>query len=1309
MYDENKHFYRAIQAANGSWQVTHNASLYPIKHNPRNLLDCPVEFATNRRYFSMNRSINYPLQFIHDGAAILNHIYLNGKGVNQNFYFAIFEFDSVDGIYKLTYNGKFDFQQKSRNEKIATFTVPVIDDSAWGVLSQNDDVVYSIDCSENNPKSVKVLFDNFSLRNRYTYQTVGVDVPINMRLSMGNGTAALPFVLVNQDGDSYGIISKNQTLEYSSNYNQYIIDSSNYHLYTYYPITGVKIQGKFTVRITVDRVGAVQQRLKIFFATSTGQERVLFDFPAGSVIFGQPYSIDLDFTIDLAAGEKMFFFGQVFQGLINNDDRMILDIDIDNIFITAVTKAESAICYGLRPLDLLKDIVGRATLERYTIDSEFFTINNKTVLIPGDSFRGVKYAKIYTSFRDFFETFSALFFMALRVSNGSLFMELADEVYKKDTNIIDLGELMEFETLPAIEHMHNEIEVGSPKQDYRHPSGRLEFNAPLTFSLPFTNVKNKLNLITKYRTDPYGMIFLMLDYRGDSTIDNSGDKSVFVVDITDELGEAFENAETFENITVNSAPLNPIIKFPLTGEIIHNNLPVLRGIAPPGANVNIYIADVLDGNTVADVDGNWEYQIVTPLPSYDPGVADGVAVINASFTTVLAPIDTIQLIIDTTVPGPTGITYPRIGDSLYNNLPLIKGVAPAGTNINILLDGVLLAPVVADNSGRWQYKVVVPISNGAHTLDIGTGLVTFEVDSFVAHPLITYIGSELDGFPIIDNTPLIRGVAMPGTQVDLYFDYVSYTTIGSAIADANGNWSFQTIPTTYPDPISGLPVTVVPFKNGVGVVSTSLVNQVVQIAVSGYKLNRPAYDSITGVLDNTVFNTRLSPKRMLLNHKSLLSSVMNMQRNDAIRFETADKNSNLRTVMGTEVIAERDDVQVSSLGAPMMLMEKAKIKTKAYRRFADILYEFNNGGTVKGTFKGTEIFFMPIGSMRMKSIMDDVQEWELMISSQTTYNKLLNLYKNGLTINLMENAIFHSDYNSLHFVTYNYIQPNKYNFKAIYDDWFTERNGAWSNPPQYVHKFQKDDFPLRDQIITNGVGGMMLDIYRCSDAKLMGSVAYNPVNPAPIPVPEVVMEAIPDLSGYDEGQYFFVQRAGETIVAISERIDLKEKWPRTICIESENSINMPGIFYSTGFQTVIRIEGLVKKLQPLVDTVIAKEESGDTSILYGSVAKKRMIRFGNAAGIPDYLEIKVACALTNDNCKIEGTYYVLQDGEKINPSEDIIGVPTYYYEVIMTLKENTRGKVFPGGEGSDVSGVIVVVDASAIGLPAHSLIDIEEY
>src|SRR5258708_6555481 len=107
--------------------------------------------------------------------------------------------------------------------------------------------------------------------------------------------------------------------------------------------------------------------------------------------------------------------------------------------------------------------------------------------------------------------------MALRVVNGSLFMELAYEVYKQGTNLIDLGELIECSTSPAIDYIPNEIEVGSPKQDYRHPSGRLEFNDTKTFSLPFLNIKNKVSWVTKYRTDSYGIIFLLLDYNAEST------------------------------------------------------------------------------------------------------------------------------------------------------------------------------------------------------------------------------------------------------------------------------------------------------------------------------------------------------------------------------------------------------------------------------------------------------------------------------------------------------------------------------------------------------------------------------------------------------------------------------------------------------------------------------------------------------------------------------------------------------------------------------------------------------------------------
>lgn len=1308
IYNDAKQFYRAVQLPNGSWNITKSTDMFPIRHNPKNLIECPVEFSTNKQYFSMNRSINYPLDFTFDGAAILNSRYHNGKGVNENLYFAMFEWDSEEGKYKLSYNGKFDFQGKRRDEKLAIFTVSVIDDSGWGILSHNDDVEYAIDCSENNPKTVKVLIDDFTLNNRYTYQTV--ESPIS-RLGLPN-SFVIPFVLVNQDGDSSGLVSKSQTFDQTPNQsvfgpllpNDYVRTSLDYFLYSFYAINNVRIQGTFVFTWSIENLA--QSPIYIFFRTSEGQSQIIFQLLAGSLIPGHTYNIDFDFTWNLAPGEKVFFMTQMNAAALNH---FTINPITTNIFVSTVTKAPSTIVYGLRPLDLLKSIVQKATLERYTIDSNFFEVNNKTVLVPGDNFRGIKDGKIYTTFRDFFESFSALFFMALRVVNGSLFMELADEVYKRDTNIVDLGEIIECETSAAIEYMPNELEVGSPKQDYRHPSGRLEFNAPMTFSFPFTNIKNKLSLISKYRTDCYGMIFLILDYLGLSTKDNSGDKSVFIVDITDVQGSSTEDVETFENINVNNAPLAPIIKHPLTGDIINNDKPFLKGVGIPGTNVNIYIDDVLDGGTVVDAFGNWTYQIVTSLPSYDPGVFDGISVINATNTDMGGALDTIQLLIDTTVSASTGITYPRFKDNLYNNKPLIKGVASAGTNIDIFLDGVLLASVVTDNSCKFEYKVVAPITNGTHILDLGLGVLTpITVNSFTAFPLITYIGSELDGFVLVNNLPLIEGVGIPGTQVFIWLNYISYAYLGTTFIDANGNWSFQTIPVTYADPISGLPIVLAPIRNGLSVVSTLLINNSVKIGVNGYKLNRPAYNSITGVTDNTVFNTRLSNKRALMNHKSLLSAIMNKQRNDLISYQTHNKNSNLRTVLGIDVVVERQDISPSSLGTPIALLEYANIKVISQKTFAKTLYDFNNGGAIKGKFKGKEIFMLPIGNMKMKSLLDDVQVWKLLISPQTTYNTLLNLYKNGLTINLMENAIFHSDNNTLHFVEYNYTLSGKYNFKNIYQDWFDNRNSAWLfGKTDYIQKLQTTDI-LIDQVITNGISSMTLRMYTCKDAKLVDTFNYEPVNPAPIPTPEIVLEVAVDLSDYPSDQYFFVMMVGETIISISERIETRVKWLGTILIESHHSLNSPGCFYSTGWKTIIRVEGLVKKLQPNIDIVVAKEESGDTKLLYSQMAKKRMIRYGTARGLPDYLALKVAAGLVNDNCMVDGDLYTLNEGEKIDPSEDTPGVPLYYYNVIMTLQDNSKGKVFAGGEGSTPGGVILVVDASGIGIPTDQIIMIDE-
>ncbi len=1328
IYDDAKNFYRAKAMPNGTWAISNSPQMYPLYHNPDNLIESPLEAATNRQYFSMARSISYPLRFILDGAAILNSRYHLGKGVNENLYFAMFEFDENEGVngkYKLSYNGRFDFQQKKRDEKISTFTVPLVDDSAWAILSQNDDVEYAIDSSANNPKAIKVLFDDFTLKNRYTFQTVNAPI---VKIA-ANNTFSIPFVLANQDGDSFGIVTKNQTGDSNITTstwgapNTYAEESINYFEYTFYQINGSNYSGTFKFGWSNINSIIPSGGLWIFFRTSKGQNRIIFTngntaaTPPGDLVNipvqtaynlvpGKIYSVDFSFNLNLEPGEKVFFFAQ-----LNDNAANLFTITpiVTSIFVSMLTKAESAICYGLRPLDLLQEIVKKATLERYTIGSEFFEINNKTVLISGESLRGISNPKIYTSFKDFFESFSALFFMALRVVNGSLFIELADEIYKRDTNIIDLGEIIECETEPASEYMANEIHVGSPRQDYRHASGRLEFNAPQKYSLPFTNLKNKINWISKYRTDCYGMIFLMLDYRGQSTEDNKGDKQVFIVDITDEQGAALENIETFESVTINNAPLAPYIKYPLTGDIINNNKPFLKGVGIPGNNVNIYVNTALDGGTVVDVNGNWTYQIVTSLPSYDPGVFDGVALIQATNTDLLGATDDIQLIIDTVNSAAIEVIYPKLNDSLYNNKPLIRGVAPAGTNINIFLDGLLLAAVVADNSCKFEYKVVVPITNGNHLINIGGADIPFTVQAFTQYPIITYVGSELDGFPVVNNMPLIQGVGTPGEIVTLWLNYVSYNNIGQALIDANGNWEFQLVPTSYNDPVSGLPVDLVPVANGLNIFSTLLVNNSVKVNVSGFKLNRPAYDSITGVPDNTVFNTRLSNRRAMMNHKSILSAIMNKQRNDLIKFQSHDKNPNLRTVLGTEIFTERADIQPSSLGTPIAILEWARIKVVAKRRFAEILYSFNNGGTIKGTFKGKELFFLPIGDMKMKSIMDDVQDWRVLISPQTTYSQLLNLYKRGLTINLMDKAIFHSDYNSLHIVEYGKVISNKYNSASIYDDWFTNRNSEWFTNPQYLQKFQQSEV-FRDQVVTNGVPALILRMYKCRDASLVDEFDYSPVVPSPIAVPEIVMET-PDIdfSDYPEDQYFFVQYAGSTPIGISERIQTKAKWHKTILIESSHSVNSPGVFYSTGFKTIIRIEGHVGRLQPSNNHVTAKEESGNARTIYSLISRKRKIRYGNAQGIPDYLAMKMASAITNDRCYVEGELLTIDEGEKIEPAEQEKGIPMYYYEVQMLLQENSQGKVLTTGEvGSSAEGIVLVIDASAIGIPTDIVIDISE-
>lgn len=1297
--DDSKKFYRATQQVSGDYAISFNSNPYPISVNPTNLLENEIEFATNGKYMSMVRSIINPLNFVKDGAAILRHLYFLRKGIIQNAYLTIIEWDGDQGIYVLSYYGKFDFSQKDEDPKSGSFMIPTIDDSAWGVLSLNDDTQYAIECNQSNPDAIRVLIDGVTLKNNYTYQPVAVNLPFRY-----NYGVAIPFVLVNQDGDSSGILTKNQEYLqiFNSDFTTYLATSGNYFLMSYYATT-INISGSIsfiTNALTSSKPAAIHHALR----TSTGQAFTIIPI-FNCTEEGKTYLFTFNVNITLAAGEKVYLV-RFDAGFVESS--LNVAMITTNVIVTTNTVTQPVIVYGIRAIDLIKQVVAKATENRFTINSEHFTTYNKDVCTSGEAIRGIPNAKIYTSFYEFFKSFDSIYFLAMRVVNGELFLEKATTVYNKTGTLLDLGEVIDLKLKPALEYFYNEIEVGSPKQDLRRPSGRLEFNSTNTFSLPIKNVNKKISIVSRYRLGCYDIIFLILDYQGGSTQDNNGDKSVYVLKITDEQDYAQQDVETFENINVNNASLNPIIKSPRNDAFITYDKPTIKGIASVSTTVNIYVDGVLDGSTVSDVNGNWTYEINTALVPYDPGVETGIHLIEATYTDLLAPTDSISVLIDTLQTTVADIVYPDVNDSLYNNKPLIRGVAQAGTNIDISLDGTLIGSVVTDNSGIWSFKVVTPFTNGNHTLSINGGISSnnFDVDSNVEYPLITYVGSELDGFEIFNNLPLIEGVAIPGTIVQLWLNYIPYVMLGTAVADANGNWSFQVVNVTYIDPTSGLPVILAPIRNGLSVVSTSLVNHTVAIVVKGYMLSKPAYSSITGVLDNSIFNTEYSPKRMLLERNPLWAAILKQQPQSFINFQTAGQNSQLATVLNGVSVIESSDVQSSSLGTPIALLENAELRVKARTSFAKTLYDFSNGGVVTCNFRGNQLYFLPIGGMKIPHIKSDVQEWKLLFSPDTTLQTLLNLYKQGTTISLMQNSIYHSDYNSLHFVAYNHTLNPKYQSKEIYDDWFENRNEFWVLNPGYIQKFQTNDAPVRDQIIANGVSSISLKIYSCIDGSLVDTISYNAIASPPIPPPDIILEAIIDWSLYPVGQYFTVMYVDVTPIMISERIETRVKWDKTILIEANNSINMVGAYFSTGFKSFIRVEGIVKKWAPDITSITATEESGNNEMLYSQNSRKRRVQFGTAYGLPDYIYLRIANALALDELLVEGVRYVVSQEDKIELSEEVPGHPLFYYEVVLSQYINTKGLTSVGAPGGIVDGVILVVDGLAMGLPAGSLINI---
>ncbi|WP_338870094.1 putative Ig domain-containing protein [Spirosoma sp. SC4-14] len=159
----------------------------------------------------------------------------------------------------------------------------------------------------------------------------------------------------------------------------------------------------------------------------------------------------------------------------------------------------------------------------------------------------------------------------------------------------------------------------------------------------------------------------------------------------------------------------------------------------------------------------------------------------------------VQSFSTTSAPSAPVVITPANGSLLSNNKPPYTGTAAPNSSVTVFVDGSNLGQINTDVSGNWSYTPSAPLTDGPHQVyaiatfngldSPNSNTNNFTIDTTPpASPVVT---TPANGQITSDNTPTYTGTAESNSTVTVYVDN---SAIGTAPADASGNWSFT--PTT---------------------------------------------------------------------------------------------------------------------------------------------------------------------------------------------------------------------------------------------------------------------------------------------------------------------------------------------------------------------------------------------------------------------------------------------------------------------------------------------------------------------------------
>lgn len=153
---------------------------------------------------------------------------------------------------------------------------------------------------------------------------------------------------------------------------------------------------------------------------------------------------------------------------------------------------------------------------------------DECMIIPAESARGLKKAKLYCSYTKFVDWMQSEFGFVPVIGEDKVTFVHRSSLFSK--NIVkNFGDnIRSFEYSVNSSLIYSRVRAGYDKQDYDSVNGRDEFHFTNEYSTGVTLTENTLELISPFRADAYGIEFLV-QKRGEDTTDSDSDNDVFFV------------------------------------------------------------------------------------------------------------------------------------------------------------------------------------------------------------------------------------------------------------------------------------------------------------------------------------------------------------------------------------------------------------------------------------------------------------------------------------------------------------------------------------------------------------------------------------------------------------------------------------------------------------------------------------------------------------------------------------------------------------------------------------------------------------